>query len=93
MAGTAAARQELGVGAGGDRTVEIDRRAEATAVDALERIVVEGIEINLPAATAIPLGFIASEADQCFSLSCPFEIAMSKVWANGFVILAAVASR
>jgi hypothetical protein len=61
--------------------------------ESLERIVVEGIGINLPAATAIPLGFIASEADQCFSLSCPFEIAMSKVWANGFVILAAVASR
>ena len=26
-----------------------------------EQIIVEGIEINLPAATAIPLGFIASE--------------------------------
>ena len=26
-----------------------------------EQIIVEGIEINLPAATAIPLGFVASE--------------------------------
>ena len=38
MAGTAAARQEYGIGAGGDRTVEIDRLAEETAIRHLERL-------------------------------------------------------
>ncbi len=38
-----------------------DFSAMVSSEDSPEQIIVEGIEINLPAATAIPLGFIASE--------------------------------
>ena len=38
-----------------------DFSAMVSSEESPEQIVVEGIEINLPAATAIPLGFIASE--------------------------------
>ena len=47
MAGTAAARRELSIGAGGDRTVEIDRLAEATAIEVLERLGREGERFSL----------------------------------------------
>jgi two-component sensor histidine kinase len=38
-----------------------DFSAMVSSEESPEQIIVEGIEINLPAATAIPLGFIASE--------------------------------
>jgi two-component sensor histidine kinase len=38
-----------------------DFSAMVSSESAPEQIMVEGIEINLPAATAVPLGFIASE--------------------------------
>ena len=38
-----------------------DFSAMVSSEDSPEQIIVEGIEINLPAATAIPLGFVASE--------------------------------
>jgi two-component sensor histidine kinase len=38
-----------------------DFAAMVSSEESPEQIIVEGIEINLPAATAIPLGFIASE--------------------------------
>jgi len=47
LAGTAAAREELGRGAGGDRTVEIDRLAEATALDLLAGLAESGERFSL----------------------------------------------
>jgi two-component sensor histidine kinase len=38
-----------------------DFSAMVSSAESPEQVIVEGIEINLPAATAIPLGFIASE--------------------------------
>jgi two-component sensor histidine kinase len=38
-----------------------DFSAMVSSEDRPEQVVVEGIEVNLPVATAIPLGFIASE--------------------------------
>ncbi len=47
LAGTAAAREELGRGAGGDRTVEIDRLAEATALGVLAGLAERGERFSL----------------------------------------------
>ena len=38
-----------------------DFSAMVSSAESPEQVIVEGVEINLPAATAIPLGFIASE--------------------------------
>ena len=42
LLGTEAGRQEIGVGAGGDRTVELDRLAEEAALDELRRFAEAG---------------------------------------------------
>lgn len=42
LAGTAAGRKQLEMGAGGDRTMEVDRVAEATVFAALERVAARG---------------------------------------------------
>ena len=47
LAGTEAAREEHSIGAGGDRTVEIDRLAEATAIKQLELLHHRGANFSL----------------------------------------------
>jgi myo-inositol-1(or 4)-monophosphatase len=42
LLGTEAGRREVGTGAGGDRTVELDRLAEAAALNELERVAADG---------------------------------------------------
>ena len=47
VAGTEAGRAELATGAGGDRTVEVDRLAESVAVAALEKVAQAGARFRL----------------------------------------------
>ena len=47
LLGTEAGREELGVGAGGDRTVELDRLAEAVALEELRRTAAGGLACSV----------------------------------------------
>lgn len=47
LAGTAAGRQELDIGAGGDRTMEVDRQAELAVMAGLEDLAVRGERFSL----------------------------------------------
>ena len=57
LAGTEAGRQQLSMGAGGDRTMELDRAAEAAVFEELQAVADRGVQFSVLSEEAGPRSF------------------------------------